>query len=58
MTQEANYFKLGMFVIVSFLLCAGFLVALGAGTFMKKEVLVETCFNETCHSVFSTKALK
>lgn len=47
MTQQANFFKLGVFIIGSFFLCAGFLIALGAGEFLKKEVLVETYFNES-----------
>ncbi len=47
MTQNANYFKLGLFVIIAFSLFALLLIGFGAGDFFKKELLVETCFNES-----------
>ncbi len=47
MTQNANFFKLGLFVILSFVLFAGFLIAFGAGQFLKKELIAETCFDES-----------
>ncbi len=47
MTQNANYFKLGLFVIAAFCLGVGFLIMFGAGEFLKKEILAETCFNES-----------
>lgn len=47
MTQQANYFKLGIFIVLSLILCAVFLIVLGAQNFFKKEILVETFFNET-----------
>lgn len=47
MTQSANYFKLGLFVILAFCLGVGFLIMFGAGEFLKKEILAETCFNES-----------
>ncbi len=47
MTQKANYFKLGLFVIIAFTLGAIFLIVFGAGQFLKKELLTETCFNES-----------
>lgn len=47
MNQKANYFKLGLFVISAFIFFALFLVIFGAGEFLKKELLVETCFNES-----------
>lgn len=47
MTQKANFFKLGLFVIISFSLGAAFLIIFGAGNFFKKELLAETCFNES-----------
>ncbi len=47
MTQKANYFKLGLFVIISFCLGAAFLIIFGAGEFLKKQLLAETCFNES-----------
>ncbi|WP_321492225.1 MlaD family protein [uncultured Desulfobacter sp.] len=47
MTQKTNYFKLGLFVILSFALTAAMLIALGAGQFLKTETLAETYFNES-----------
>lgn len=47
MTQKANYFKLGVFVIIAFGLGTLFLIIFGAGEFFKKEMLAETCFNES-----------
>lgn len=47
MTQKANFFKLGLFVILAFGLTAAFLIAFGAGKFFKTEMLAETCFNES-----------
>lgn len=47
MTQKANYFKLGLFVIIASVLGTTFLMIFGAGEFLKKELLVETCFNES-----------
>ncbi len=47
MTQNTNYFKLGLFVTVAFALTAVFLIVFGAGKLFKKELLAETCFNES-----------
>ena len=47
MTQNTNYFKLGLFIILAFGLTAAMLIAFGAGQFLKTEILAETCFNET-----------
>ncbi|OGR32493.1 MAG: ABC transporter substrate-binding protein [Desulfobacula sp. RIFOXYB2_FULL_45_6] len=47
MTRKTNFFKLGLFVIIAFGLGAAFLIIFGAGRFFKKELLVETCFNES-----------
>lgn len=47
MNQKANFFKLGLFVLVSFTLGTLFLIIFGAGQFFKKELLAETCFNES-----------
>jgi phospholipid/cholesterol/gamma-HCH transport system substrate-binding protein len=47
MTQQANFFKLGLFVILAFGIGAAFLIAFGAGKFFKKETLGETCFDES-----------
>ena len=47
MTQKANFFKLGLFVILAFALTAAMLIAFGAGRFLKTEILAETYFNES-----------
>ncbi len=47
MTQKANFFKLGLFVIIAFGLGATFLIVFGSGQFFKKELLAETYFNES-----------
>ncbi len=47
MTQKADFFKLGLFVIIAFVLFTAFLIAFGAGKFMKKELIAETCFDES-----------
>lgn len=47
MTQNANYFKLGLFVIAAFCLSVGFLLMFGAGEFLRKEIFAETCFDES-----------
>lgn len=47
MSQQANFFKLGLFIILSFCLLVAFLIAFGAGRFFKKEMLAETCFDES-----------
>src|SRR5436309_15242868 len=47
MSQRANYFKLGLFVIGA--IVAGILVLLiiGTGRFLQKRVTIETYFNES-----------
>ncbi|MDY0222465.1 MAG: MlaD family protein [Desulfobacterium sp.] len=47
MSEKANHFKLGLFVIISFALLVIALSLLGAGDFLKQETLVETYFNES-----------
>lgn len=47
MTRKPHFFKLGLFVILAFGLTAGLLIAFGAGQFLKKEFLAETCFDES-----------
>ncbi len=47
MTQKTNFFKLGLFVMIAFGLGAAFLIVFGAGQFFKKELIAETCFDES-----------
>ena len=47
MNRNPDYFKLGLFVISALGLAAAFLIAFGAGEFLKKEFIVETYFDES-----------
>ncbi|HMN95009.1 MAG TPA: MlaD family protein [Phycisphaerales bacterium] len=47
MTEQANAFKLGLFVIVSTTLLIAGLIALGAGAFLRQTVMVESYFVES-----------
>jgi ABC-type transporter Mla subunit MlaD len=47
MTPDTRYFKLGIFVIAACALLTIFLIIFGAGKMFKKELLAETCFNES-----------
>ena len=47
MNRHLDYFKLGLFVILSLGLIVLFLIILGAGEFLKKEFMAETCFDES-----------
>lgn len=47
MSEKANSFKLGLFIITGFLLVVVALAVLGAGDFFKQEFLAETCFDSS-----------
>lgn len=47
MSQEARYFRVGIFVLVGATLTVAGLLALGAGKFLQKRVLFETVFDES-----------
>ncbi len=47
MTQKANFFKLGLFMITAFTIGTVLLIVFGAGDLFKNELLAETCFNES-----------
>jgi len=58
MSEQANYFKLGVFVIAAFILLITGLVLFGAGDFLKKEIIVETCFNNTVQGLDAGSPVK
>jgi phospholipid/cholesterol/gamma-HCH transport system substrate-binding protein/paraquat-inducible protein B len=47
MSEKANYFKIGLFIITSLALAIIGIVVLRAGTFFQKELLWETYFDES-----------
>jgi hypothetical protein len=47
MSQRANYFKLGLFVIGAIVAGILVLVIIGTGRFLQKRITVETYFNES-----------
>lgn len=58
MSAQANYFKLGLFVIVAvFLLCAGVIV-LGGGKLFERTFIVETYMTESVEGISKGSAVK
>ncbi len=47
MSQEARYFRVGVFVLVGAALIVGGLLALGGGKFLRESVTFETVFDES-----------
>ncbi len=47
MSAQANYFKIGLFVVVAAVIGVVSIVVLGAGSFFQKKVLIETYFVES-----------
>lgn len=47
MAKKVNYYKLGLFVIASFLLAAALIVILSAGNLFQRKIMLETYFNES-----------
>jgi phospholipid/cholesterol/gamma-HCH transport system substrate-binding protein/paraquat-inducible protein B len=47
MTDKTNYFKIGIFVLVAIAMAIVAILALGAKELFRKEVLIETYFNES-----------
>ena len=47
MTAKAKYFKLGVFVIIAIILAFIGVIVLGAGSLFRKEIPVETYFNQS-----------
>ena len=51
MSAKANYFRLGLFVLVALGLLFGGIVALGAGSWFKHGIVAETYFDESVQGV-------
>ena len=47
MSEKANYFKIGLFFIISAILIVTAVVVWGAGLFAKNKVYFETYFNSS-----------
>ncbi|MGA7146661.1 MAG: MlaD family protein [Desulfobacterales bacterium] len=47
MSAQANYFKIGLFVVVASVIGVVSILVLGAGSFFQKKVLIETYFVES-----------
>ncbi len=58
MSQKPDFFKLGLFVIIAFGLGAAFLIVFGAGRFFHREILAETCFNESVQGLSTGSEVK
>ncbi len=56
--MKANYFKIGIFVIVATSLAVAGLIVMGAGTFLKKKVIIETYFQESVQGLEVGSPLK
>lgn len=51
MSQKANPFKIGIFIIVAIIIALLAVIFLGGGTFFQKKVLIETYFEESVHGL-------
>lgn len=51
MTTNANYFKIGLFVLIGFGMLAGGLVFLGAGSMFRPRIYLETYVDDTVQGV-------
>lgn len=49
--KEANYFRIGLFLIVGLLLLAGGMVAFGLGQFFKEKISLETYVDSTVQGI-------
>jgi paraquat-inducible protein B len=58
LSQRANYFKLGLFVIGAIIAGVLVLVVIGTGRFLQKRVTVETYFNESVQGLDIGSKLK
>lgn len=58
MTEQANAFKLGLFVVVAVTLLFAGLVTLGAGAFLRRTVSIETYFVEAVQGLDVGAAVK
>jgi len=58
MTEMTNYFKIGMFVLIAIAIAIAAILALGAKELFRKELLIETYFNESVQGLEVGSPLK
>ena len=58
MSSQANYFRIGLFVVVASVIGVVSIIVLGAGSFLQKKVLVETYFVESVQGLEEGASLK
>jgi hypothetical protein len=58
MSQKANYFRLGIFIIAASAILVAIILALGAGTAFKRTVTIETYFDESVQGLDVGSAVK
>ena len=58
MSEKANYFKIGLFVIVASLFLAGAIILFGGGKFLEEKYTVETYFDQSVQGLDVGAALK
>jgi hypothetical protein len=58
MSQKANYFRLGIFILVAAAILVAIVLALGAGNIFKRTVTIETYFDESVQGLDVGSAVK
>jgi ABC-type transporter Mla subunit MlaD len=58
MSQKANYFRLGIFIIIAAALFVAIVLALGAGNIFERTVAIETYFDESVQGLDVGSAVK
>lgn len=58
MSQQANYFRLGLFIIAAIVVFLAIVLALSAGQVFRKTVVLETYFNESVQGLDTGSAVK
>ncbi len=58
MSQKANYFKIGLFVILACLIFAAAIIIFGGGKFLEEKYTVETYFDQSVQGLDVGAALK
>ena len=58
MSQEARYYRVGLFVLVGIALLVGAILLLGGGSAFKRTVMIETAFNESVEGLDEGSPLK
>ena len=58
MSQQANYFRLGLFILAAIAVFVGIVLALSAGQVFRQTVVLETYFNESVQGLDAGSAVK